>query len=208
MSEQGIIAADATAAPQPTRVCPKCATQSEIAGDYCPQCGARFSRRRRSRKARVALILVPVLLLLAGGGVAAAMIVHHNQQVAAQHRAVLRAAALRHQQQLALQQAARHVAQQAQQAQQQLANAERASMVSSLQASVKKTAQSDVNSGVLNGPILQVQCQPATTTDATAAIATYTCIAANSVSGGELNGYRFTATINTGTGSYTWHLGS
>ncbi len=81
-------------------------------------------------------------------------------------------------------------------------------MVGSLQNAIKKDADSDVSSGVLTGPILKVQCQPATAADATATIANYTCIAANSESGGELSGYRFSGTINIRTGSETWHLGS
>ena len=54
---------------------------------------------------------------------------------------------------------------------------------------------------------MKVQCQPATAVDATAPIANYTCLAATSESNGLLSGYRFSATININSGSYTWHLG-
>jgi hypothetical protein len=72
---------------------------------------------------------------------------------------------------------------------------------------VKKDAEKDVSNGLLNGPILKVQCQPATAVDATAAIANYTCLAATSQTGNQLQGYRFSANINAQSGSYTWHLG-
>jgi hypothetical protein len=88
-----------------------------------------------------------------------------------------------------------------------IANIKRLSLVDSLQSAVKKDAEKDVTNGVLTGPILKVQCQPATAADATAPIANYTCLAATSESGGTLNGYRFSGSIDTGTGSITWHLG-
>lgn len=184
----------------PTRVCRKCSTQSQTAGEFCPHCGARYTKHRRSRRARILMLGIPLVLLVAGGGVAAGLIIHHNDQVAAHNRQV---AARHHAARLAAQRAAR----QRRQAAASLQSVERTTMVNSLQSSVKKTAEQDVSNGVLTGPILQVQCQPASTADTTASIATYSCIAANKVSNGELNGYTFTGTINTTTGSYTWHLG-
>jgi hypothetical protein len=73
---------------------------------------------------------------------------------------------------------------------------------------VKKDALADVANGVLNGPILKVDCQPASTADQTAPIANYSCLAVSSTAAdGTESGYRFTATINMNTSSYTWRLG-
>lgn len=193
-----------------TRVCPKCAAQSQAPGEFCPHCGARYGRKRRSRKTAVILLSAVLALLIAGGAVAAVLIIHHNNQVAAQKRAARRGAAER--QQAAAAAAAAAAAQlQAQKAAARLKRDEarvvRQQLVNALQSSVEKDADKDVSTGILNGPILKVQCQPATSLDATASIANYTCLAADSISGGELSGYRFSATINTATGSYTWHLG-
>jgi hypothetical protein len=158
----------------------------------------------------VAILGILIALLVAGGAVAAVLIVHHNNQVAAHNRAVHHAAVLAA--------AKRRAAAAAAAAQRKIQKAEalvkrdeaqiaRQGLVSALQGAVKSDAEKDVASGVLNGPILRVQCQPATAIDASASIANYTCLAANKISNGLLSGYRFSATINTTTGSYTWHLG-
>jgi hypothetical protein len=170
-----------------------------------------FARRKRSRRALLLFIGVPLVLVLVGGGVAVALIVHHNNEVAAQKRAAT--------QRRTAQQAAQRVAQQrsllAQKQQQRaqaalrriIASSKRDSIVSALQSSVKTDAEKDVADGILTGPILKVQCQPASSADATASIATYTWVAANSIANGTLSGYRFSATININSGAYTWHLG-
>jgi hypothetical protein len=78
-------------------------------------------------------------------------------------------------------------------------------------ASVKKTAQQDVNDGTLDGPIIDSSCQPlggGSTDDLTQKTATLTCFAANKKnSDGSENGYNFSATINWDTGEYSWKLG-
>ena len=198
----------------PIRVCRKCSAQAQTGGEFCPHCGARYATRQRSAKARLLMIGLPVVILLIAGGVAAALVVHHNNQVAAQHRAAeakarrvaaARLAARRAAQRQA--QAAARVKRAAAQAKADLAKIERQSIVNALQGAVKNDAEKDVSDGVLNGPIMKVQCQPATAVDATAPIASYTCLAATSESNGVLSGYRFSASINVNTGSYSWHLG-
>lgn len=199
----------------PIRVCRNCSTQSQTAGEFCPHCGARYSKKRRSRRARLLLIGLPILALAIGGGIAAALIIHHNNVVAAQQaahrRALARAAAARRRAaraRRAVQEAAARRQAAQQKLQQDLARLKRTEIVTSLQGSVKKDAEKDVTSGLLQGPILRVDCQPATAADATATpIANYTCLAVRSVSGGTENGWRFTASINLDSGSYTWRLG-
>ncbi len=191
----------------PVRVCRKCSTQAQASGDFCPHCGARYSKKRRSRKARFLIFGLPLLLLLAGGGIAAGLIIHHNNQVAAKKRAAAQAAARKAAAARAAKAAQQRLKRQQAKVTQALANAQRTILVSGLQNAVKKDAEKDVADGLLTGPIIKVQCQPATSADATASIANYTCIAAKSETGGTLDGYRFSASIDTQTGSYSWHLG-
>jgi Flp pilus assembly protein TadG len=202
------VSVENTADESPVRVCPTCSTQSQAAGDFCPHCGGRFSKRRRSRRTRLLLVGVPLLLLLIGGGVAAGLIIHNNQQAANRKHAAARAAA--HARALAAQRqdAAQKLQRAEQRLKQTLARDTRAAIVKDLQAAVKKDAQKDVNDGTLNGPVLNPDCQPASASDATAPIARYTCLAVTSIGGdGTERGYRFSGTINLSTGSYTWQLG-
>jgi predicted nucleic acid-binding Zn ribbon protein len=191
----------------PIRVCRSCSTQAPADGEFCPHCGARYAKRRRSRRARLLMFGLPLLILIVAGGVTAALVIDHNNQVTAQKKAAAltasRAAAARHAAQLA----ALHRRQAAAKLKREIASLQRDELVTSLQGAVKKDAQKDVSNGVLTGTIMKVQCQPVTAIDATASIANYTCLAATSETNGVLSGYRFTASINTSTGSYTWHLG-
>jgi hypothetical protein len=202
----------------PVRVCRKCAVQSQSGGEYCPHCGSSYARRRRSRKARLIVFGLPVVVLALAGAAGAAVVVHHDHQVAAHQRAVRAAhaaaerAAAHHAAVLAAQRQAAAAARKAAEAQrklkQDLTRIQRASIVSSLQSSVKKDALQDVSTGVLDGPILKADCQPATQADQTATIANYSCLAVSSVgSDGTESGYRFSATINVNSGRYSWRLG-
>jgi predicted nucleic acid-binding Zn ribbon protein len=51
----------------PTRICLKCATQSQTGGDFCPRCGARNGKRRRSKRALALMIGIPVVLVTVAG---------------------------------------------------------------------------------------------------------------------------------------------
>ena len=150
---------------------------------------------------------LPLLILIVAGGVTAALVIHHNNQVTAQKQAAAVTASRVATARRATQLAALHRKQAAAKLNHDIARLQRDELVTALQGAVKKDAEQDVSNGVLNGPITTVQCQPATATDATASIANYTCLAATSETNGVLSGYRFTASINTGSGSYSWHLG-
>lgn len=191
----------------PFRLCRKCSTQARTSGDFCPHCGARYSKLRRSPKQRLLRYALPLIVVLAGCSVAVVLIVHHNNQVGAQKRAAATAAARSAAAQRAAAASRRRLQAAQAKAHRDLVQIERASMVSQLQTAVKGDAVKDVNDGVLTGPILKVQCEPATSADATAPIANYTCLAAKTESGGTLEGYRFSALLNTNTGSISWHLG-
>lgn len=193
---------------RPIRVCPKCSTQSQTSGDFCPHCGSRYGKPKRSKKARALIFGGPAIVILVAAIVAVALVVHHNNQAAARKHAAVVAAAHARAQRVAEREAADKLKREEAAAAKLIANSERSSLVSFLETNVKKTAEKDVAAGVLNGPIMKVQCEPATSTDATATIATYSCVAATSESGGTLNGYSFTGTINLKTDGATWHLGN
>jgi Flp pilus assembly protein TadG len=208
------------AEPEPlTRVCRKCSTQSQTSGEFCPHCGARYSKPQRSRKRRTLIFGVPLLVVLVAAAVAATIVIHHNNQVAAHKRAVAAAArkvAAHRATVLAAQQAAQLAAQQAAQSaaraqaklKRDLAKIQRQSLVFQLQNAVKKDALKDVTNGLLNGPITKVDCQPVTAADQTAPIANYSCLAVSSTAAdGTESGYRFSSTLDVNSGSMTWRLG-
>jgi predicted nucleic acid-binding Zn ribbon protein len=198
----------------PVRVCPKCSTQSDAGGDFCPHCGARYAKRKRSKKVRAFIFGGPVIAVLAAAAVAVVLVVHHNNQVAARkHAAAVAAVAARKKAKAAelLREIAaddKRLKREEAQAARRARNAARQRLVNSLAAAVKKTAIKDVADDVLDGPILKVQCDPASATDATANIGTYSCLAATSQTGTTLNGYNFVGTINLNTGDITWRLGN
>jgi hypothetical protein len=198
----------------PIRVCRKCSTQAQTHGEFCPHCGARYGKRERSRRARLLIFGLPLLILIAAGGVAAALVIHHDSQatahkqaVAAHEKVVARAAAQSAARQRAAAQSALRRKRAAANLQRDITNLKRETLVTGLQGAVKKDATKDVSDGVLTGSISTVQCQPATSADASASIANYSCLAATSETNGVLSGYRFSATINLNTSSYTWRLG-
>ncbi len=147
------------------------------------------------------------MVILAAAIVAVALLIHHNNQVAARKHAAAVAAAHARAQLVAQRRAAAQLKREKAAVAKIVASSERTSLVAYLQTHVKKMADSDIADGVLDGPIIKVQCEPATSADATATIATYSCIAATSQSGGTLSGYSFTGTINLNTDDVTWRLG-
>lgn len=193
----------------PVRVCRKCSTQSQTSGDYCPHCGARFSRRRMGTRAKIFIAVAVVVLV--GGGASAAIVVkiHHDNQVKAQQRH----RALKARQAARAAQAAQRLQQSIQNTQTRLKVAERRVLVGSLQASITKDAQKDVDNGILSGPnMLRAVCTPVGGGNIQDTLADHTgdwsCLAVNQDNpDGTSSGYRFSGTINYDTGTYTWHLG-
>ncbi len=203
----------------PERVCPHCAALSQVAGDFCPECGRRFfgesSPSRLSGRAKIAILGVVALLVLGAAGAAVAIKLHHDNQVTAQRRAAAAARARAAAVALAGQRAAAQAKQQQQQQQQQQQAAEtttRQGEETTLQQSITKDAQQQVNNGVLTGPILSTTCTPVSggsSTNLSSSTGTYECIAANKInSDGTSSGYRFSGTIDFSAGTETWHLGS
>lgn len=59
----------------PPRACRKCATVSETSGDFCPQCGTAYERRRRgwrtrSKRTGIVAVVALAVVVLGGGGIA------------------------------------------------------------------------------------------------------------------------------------------
>ena len=193
----------------PERICPHCSTRTYTAGSFCPQCGGSYvggrasKRRGLGRRGKVALGLI-VVLLLAGGGVAGYLVKHHHdQQVAAKHN-----------RKVASKREARHKAAAAaslKALQDSEERASRRSIVTSLEKSVTKDAEKDVNTGLLDGPILRTECSHTSgggIGDLAQNSGNWSCLAVDKDNAdGTSSGYEFSANIDYKAGSYTWHLG-
>ena len=198
------------AEPAPMRVCRKCSTQSQTAGEFCPHCGARFGRRTIGMRGKLLVGALVVALLAAGGATAVVLKINHDNAVKAEKHHKL--AAARKAAQAAQQtQQAQHAAQQAEQ---QIKVDERKGLVDALQNSVTKDAQKDIDNGILNGPsITKTECTPVGGGNLQDTLADHTgdwsCLAVNQTSpDGTESGYSFSGTINYDSGSYTWRLGN
>jgi hypothetical protein len=196
----------------PIRVCPKCSTQSQTAGEYCPHCGARYVRGRKGLSRRAKRVLLAALLLAVLGGAAGGYAVkhHHDQQVAVRHRRE-QAAAREVARQRALAEAAARAAAEARRAKRQFERSVRHSVVASLRASITKDARKDVSDGVLTGPILRTACTPVgggNVDNLAAHTGNFSCLAVyKDNADGTSSGWSFAATVNYDDGTYTWHLG-
>ena len=190
------------------KVCRFCSVQSQTDGSFCPNCGKSFvrSKTRGSRKLRLFALAAVAIVMLAGGATAVSLVVAHNNEVAAEQRVADKAEAAKAAE-------AAHVAarEQSRKAADVAERAERKTTVSAIETSITTDAQSRVDSGALDGPIIKSSCSPlggGSTDDLTALTTTFTCIAINVENAdGTASGYRFSATMNWDSGSYTWHLG-
>jgi anti-sigma factor RsiW len=149
-----------------------------------------------------------VAFLLLGGAVTGLVIQQvHSQQVAAaaSKAAKVKAAKVKEARREA------EAAEAAQEVKDTAERAKRAAAVVSVQASIKKMAEDDVAKGVLDGPVLGVNCNPVnggSTDDLTDVTTAFDCFVGNKDNGdGTQSGYFFNATMNWSTGSYTYGLG-
>ncbi|MBY6706206.1 DUF2510 domain-containing protein [Rhodococcus sp. BP-241] len=92
------------------------------------------------------------------------------------------------------------------------ARAGRALSVVGIESSVKQMAEGHVEKGLVDGPIIDVTCSPVSggsTDDLTETTTVFECFAANEDNGdGTMSGYKYNATMNWTTGSYTYGLGA
>lgn len=194
-----------------TRVCSKCSVQSESPGNYCPNCGHSYVRKRPSKRTKLIVGAAVVLVLLGAGATGAVAKVRHDHATnAAQAAADARAAKLAQARTKSKAAAARKRA--ATRAADNAERADRNAAVKDMQKSITKDARKDVTTGILDGPILYTSCDPlggGSTDDLTALTTTFTCLAVNKKNtDGTVSGYSFHATQNWTTGSYSWGLGT
>lgn len=202
-----------------TKVCRKCSVQSLTAGGYCPSCGTPYIATRRLAKVKKRTVLISAAVLIAMiAGIGITLNVQHTNQVNAEQAAAEAenkrqadaAEAEKKRQAEATRAAAAATA--AKEAADASKRELRKLIVTSLEDSVKKDAESRVTKGVLEGPITRASCTPlggGSSDDLTAITGTFQCIAVNKTeTDGTSSGYRFSATVNWNDGSYSWHLGS
>ncbi|MEA2431918.1 MAG: hypothetical protein QOI19_2391 [Thermoleophilaceae bacterium] len=194
-------------APAPVKVCRECSAQTQTQGSFCPHCGASYMRPTRkarlTRRGKVARALALVLVVAGGGTAGVIFKLDHDSKLAAKRHAAALAA-----------QQKRDDAQRqadAKTAADKLERGSRADLVKQLEKSVTKDAQKDVNSGLLNGPVLRTECNPtggSSLDDLSVTTGDFTCLAVNADNAdGTASGYRFSATVNYDQFNYTWHLG-
>lgn len=201
------------------KVCPKCSVQTRTAGSFCPQCGAPYVGRRVPIKVnkRIALIIAAALVVVLVG-IGIFLNIQHSIQVNEEKTAAAQAAdtakkaadAAKKREDDAAKAAASATA--AKTAVDDAKRRVRKTVVTAMEDSILKDAQSRVTDGVLTGPISLASCTPlggGSTDDLTAITGTFQCIAVNKTNtDGSSSGYRFSATVNWNDGSYAWHLGS
>lgn len=195
-----------------TKVCRKCSVQTQSVGNYCPSCGTAYVAQRRFANVnkRIVFIVAGVLLaVIAGIGIT--LNIQHTNQVNAEEAAAASAAEAQNKREAETARAAA-AATAAKQAADASKRTQRKLIVTALEDSVLKDAQSRVTKGVLEGPITRASCTPlggGSSDDLTAITGTFQCIAVNKAEpDGTSSGYRFSATVNWNEGSYSWHLGS
>lgn len=207
---------DSAAAEEPqdsqTKVCRKCSVQTQTAGDYCPGCGTSYVAQQRFAKVNKRMALIAAIVLITVSAVVGITLnVQHTNRVNAEQAAAAAATEAQNKREAEAARAAAAAAA-AKQAADTSKRAQRKLIVTALEDSILKDAESRVTKGVLTGPITRASCTPlggGSSDDLTAITGTFQCIAVNKTEAdGSSSGYRFSATVNWNEGSYSWHLGS
>jgi hypothetical protein len=158
---------------------------------------------RKPKKRTLIVAGVIVVLILGGAGAAIAGVVHSNQ-VAAQ-KADAKATAKMEAADKALN------AKIAKRAADNSERAKRAAGVLEIEASIKTMAEKDVTDGLIDGPIIDVSCNPVnggSTDDLTDKTTAFDCFVSDKDNGdGTQSGHFFNATENWSTGEYTYGFG-
>lgn len=198
----------------PTRVCPKCSTQTVTSGQYCPHCGASFIRRRRLGRRGVLVISIGAAILLLGGGGTATALKIRNDNAAETRRergaAATARAARERREKAAAAERARQEREEQQRALDELELEGRKELEKALQKAVTKDAREKVSDGLLDGPILRTSCDPVGggRDDLSSRTGKYECLAITETDAdGTSRGYSFHATINYKEFTYSWGLG-
>jgi len=149
---------------------------------------------------------VVAALVLAGGGVALALKIQADQ--AEETRLIAEKAEAEAKAEEEAQAAA---AQRRQEAADQQERDERELAVSGIETSIKTMAEEHVKEDIIEGPVLQVTCDPVnggSTDDLTQKTTVFQCFVANEDNGdGTMSGYYYNATMNWDSGQYTYGFG-
>ncbi len=198
-----------TAAQEPsafTRVCRRCSAQATTSADRCPACGARYARRRPSKKVAVSATAV---LAVAFAGTAVWAVLDKRADDKRERERVARVEAQR-----------KAAAEQAKQEAEEAADAEaaaakflktmRESYVLELRKSITKHAQKAYDDGLLDGRATGSSCDnvDGNESDEDAESAEYECMAITKHNGdGTVSGFSYTGRINYDDGTMTWQIG-
>jgi ribosomal protein L40E len=207
----------ATPVDTPTRVCRKCSANATTAAMHCPYCGASYLRgwKGKSRRAKVALLVLPLVIVLGGGGTATALKLQHDQQLEENRTRAAQAAedaAERKREAEARRAEAAEDARQQQIALDRIERSERRLIEKSMRNAMRDDANEEIADGWLEGPMVtHVRCDPVAggSDSLDEPTARYDCLAVNEVDydDGTERGYSYEGTVNFNKGSYTWKLG-
>lgn len=187
-------------APAFQRVCRRCSAQTTTAEPNCPACGTPFLRPPLATKRR---------MLIAGAVLGAALVglggwwaVQANQTRQAEEAAAAEAAA---------EQAEAERAAAAKRAADAAARKERVATVGQIEKSITEMAREHASDGIIDGPILNSQCDPVaggSLENLTDETTKFSCLAVNEkLSGGRVRGYTYHAVMNWDSGKYSYGLG-
>lgn len=189
----------------PTKLCLRCSVQTQTMGDFCPNCGKPYVRRRASAATRRTMISLAALLVIAAVAVGATVKVRGDRAAAAETARNERLADAQ-----AARKAERARKAAAQRAAEEAERRGRRELVREMQASITKDARNDVRDGLLDGPIYYTSCDPlggGSTDDLTALTTTFECLAVDEkLKGNMVRGYPYSATVNWTKSSWTWQL--
>lgn len=176
---------------------------SRIAGGKPPATRSRIFTIPRFTKHPLVLGILAVLVV-AGIGSAIAVKVSNDSKAEERRRATAAAA------QAESDRAAAAAA--AKQKEDDGERAERALYVIQLESSVKTMAEEHVSKSIIDGPILNVSCDPVgggSTDDLTETTTVFECFAATEeVGDGRMRGFKYHATMNWTAGTYTYGFGA
>lgn len=189
-----------------TRVCRRCSAQATTDAPTCPACGARYARRRPSRRLTLGTGGAVVLLLIAAAGWAVL------DKRAGDKRAKEQAARIAAQKKAAEEQAAEEAEAAAAEeaAAEKLLTTLREGYVLELRRSITKHAQKAYDDGLLDGRATGSSCDntDGNESDEDADSAAYDCMAITKHNGdGTASGYQYTGRINYDDGTMTWQIG-
>lgn len=174
-----------------------------VSGAETPGSQSRISAILRFVKRPLVLGILAVLVV-AGIGSAIAVKVSNDSKAEEQRQAI--AAAAQEEADRAAEAAA------AKQREDDAERAQRSLTVIELEASVKTMAEEHVSKSIIDGPILNVSCDPVgggSTDDLTETTTVFECFAANEdVGDGRMRGFKYHATMNWTAGTYTYGFGA